>query len=179
MADQDSSLRSLAAAADRLLAWLELTFIGGMLAFCAVLLFVNVVLRYVFLAPLGWAEEVAIYAMVWIVFVGGSAVMRTGGHIAVDLLPLALSAQQRRYLQAVALTLAFCFFAVFCYYSLQHTLRTRALGQVTPVLLAPMWLAYLAMPVGSLLMAIRTLQLLVHVARTPAADAHHSPMMRD
>ena len=179
MTDQDSSLRRLAARGDRLLTWFELTFIGGMLAFCAMLLFANVILRYFFLAPLGWAEEVAIYAMVWIVFIGGSAVMRTGGHIAVDLLPLALSAPQRRYLQAVALTLAFCFFAVFCYYSLQHTLRTRALGQVTPVLLAPMWLAYLAMPVGSLLMAIRALQLIVQVARTPSPDAHHTPMMRD
>jgi C4-dicarboxylate transporter, DctQ subunit len=179
MSAQKSTLRALAGRADEILTWLELTVIGGAIALCALLLFVNVVLRYVFLAPLGWAEEVSIYAMVWIVFIGASAVMRAGGHIAVDLLPLALSPPQRRCLQALALTLALCFFAVFCYYSLQHTLRTRALGQVTPALLAPMWLAYLALPVGSLLMTIRTLQLLWHVARDPPQQAHPAPMLRD
>jgi C4-dicarboxylate transporter, DctQ subunit len=179
MSAMTSTLRTLAGRAERILTWLELTIIGGTLALCALLLFANVVLRYVFLAPLGWAEEVSIYAMVWIVFIGASAVLRAGGHIAVDLLPLALSPPQRRLLQALALTLALCFFAVFCYYSLQHTLRTRALGQVTPALLAPMWLAYLALPVGSFLMTIRTLQLLWHVALHPPQQTHRAPMLRD
>ena len=41
------------------------------------------------------------------------------------------------------------FLAVFFYYSGQHMLRVRSIGQVTPVMVAPMWLTYLAMPVGS------------------------------
>ena len=80
-------LRGVAAAADRILSGAEVTFVGAALAFASTLLFANVVLRYVFLAPISWAEELSLYLIVWIVFVGGSVAVRTRGHIAIDLLP--------------------------------------------------------------------------------------------
>ena len=86
------------ARADRALSWAETTFVGGALAFASLLLFVNVVLRYWFLAPISWAEELTLYIMVWIVFVGSSVAIRTRGHIAIDLLPLVLSPAGRRRL---------------------------------------------------------------------------------
>src|SRR5258706_12716479 len=76
------------AAADRLLSRAEEIFVGAAMAFSAVLLFVNVVLRYWFLSPIAWAEELSLYLVVWMVFVGASVATRTRGHIAIDLLPL-------------------------------------------------------------------------------------------
>lgn len=136
----------------------EAVFIGAALAFSSVVLFVNVVMRYVFLSPLNWAEETTLYLMVWIVFVGGSIAIRTRGHMAIDLLPLALSPANRKRLALLVSFAALVFFAVFFWYSLEHTLRVRSINQLTPVMQAPMWLTYLAMPVGSLLMALRTIQ---------------------
>lgn len=175
MKGASSTLRALAVGADRALTLFETTFIGAGLAFCAVLLFVNVVLRYVFFASLGWAEELAIYIVVWIVFVGAAMAVRTRGHIAVDLLPLALSPENRRRLQFVALALMLVFLAVFFYYSTQHVLRVRALGQMMPALRAPMWLAYLAMPVGTALMFVRTVQLLATVVRERPKESPDGP----
>ena len=149
------------ARADRALGWLENAFIGVALGVTSLLLFVNVVLRYVFHSPLAWAEELTMYAMVWIVFVGGSIVVRTRGHIAVDVLPLMLSRAGNRALATGVSATGILFLAVFTWYSLEHTLRVRATGQVMPAMLAPMWLAYLAMPVGGLLMGVRMLQGLV------------------
>jgi C4-dicarboxylate transporter DctQ subunit len=149
--------------ADALLGRAEAAFIGVALALASGLLFANVILRYVFLRPLAWAEELTMYLMVWLVFVGGSVVVRTRGHIAVDVLPLLLSREGDRRLRIAASVVAVAFFGVLFYYSGQHTLRVRAAGQVMPAMLAPMWLAYLAMPVGSLLMGLRTLQLLVRL----------------
>ncbi len=158
--------------ADRLLGTAENVFIGGAMAFASGLLFVNVVLRYVFRAPLPWAEEVAIYLIVWIVFVGGSVAVRTRGHISIDLLPLLLSPVNRRRL-AIAVGIAMLIFlTVFFYYSGEHTLRIRSGGQVMPVLQAPMWLAYLAMPAGSFLMGLRTVQALVQLFAKPIEDVH-------
>ena len=136
----------------------EWGFIGGALAFASVLLFVNVVMRYVFLNPLNWVEETSLYLMVWIVFIGGSIAIRTRGHMAIDLLPLALSPPNRRRLALAVSVASLLFFAVFFWYSLEHTLRVRSISQLTPVMQAPMWLTYLAMPVGSLLMMLRTVQ---------------------
>jgi TRAP-type C4-dicarboxylate transport system permease small subunit len=41
-----------------------------------------------------------------------------------------------------------------------------------PALQAPMWLAYLAMPVGSVLMFLRTLQMLLKTLRSDAETPH-------
>lgn len=153
--------RGLLARLDRALGWAESFLIGAALAFSSALLFVNVVLRYVFLSPLNWAEEATLYLLVWIVFIGGSIAIRTRGHMAIDLLPLALAPANRRRL-AVAVALAtLAFFVVFFWYSLEHTLRVRSIDQLTPVMQAPMWLTYLAMPVGSFLMGLRTIQSIV------------------
>jgi C4-dicarboxylate transporter, DctQ subunit len=151
---------SALARADAILSWLEVAFIGAALAAAGILLFVNVVGRYVFLAPISWAEEVSLYLIVWMVFIGASVAIRTRGHVAMDLLPLMLSRRNRSRLAIFIGIAILIFLAVFFYYSGEHTLRVRASGQLTPVMQAPMWLTYLAMPVGSALMFVRTCQLL-------------------
>jgi C4-dicarboxylate transporter DctQ subunit len=170
---------SLLARTDHALSWAETTFVGGALAFASVLLFVNVVLRYWFLAPISWAEELTLYVMVWIVFIGSSVAIRTRGHIAIDLLPLVLKPEARRRLAIFVAIAVLLFLAVFFYYSGQHTLRVRASGQVTPVMQAPMWLAYLAMPAGSALMFLRTCQVIWRLARDRRADEQFVMDLKD
>jgi C4-dicarboxylate transporter DctQ subunit len=114
--------------------------------------------------PIPWAEEIALYLCVWLVFIGGSIAVRERGHIAIDLIPHLLSPIGRVRLARAVAVIMFIFFAVFFWYSLQHVLRVKATGQVTPMMQAPMWFAYLAMPVGSLLMAIRTIQIFVQAS---------------
>jgi C4-dicarboxylate transporter DctQ subunit len=167
------------ALADRALSWAETAFVGGALAFASLLLFVNVVLRYWFLAPISWADELTLYVMVWIVFVGSSVAIRTRGHIAIDLLPLALSPGGRRRLAICVTLTVLAFLAVFFHYSLQHTLRVRGSGQVTPVMQAPMWLAYLAMPAGSALMFLRSCQTLWRLLRGRADDGKLAMDLQD
>jgi C4-dicarboxylate transporter, DctQ subunit len=164
---------------DRALNRAETTFVGGALAFASLLLFVNVVLRYWFLAPISWAEELTLYIMVWIVFVGSSVAVRARGHIAIDLLPLVLSPAGRRRLAIFIAVTVLAFLVVFFHYSLQHTLRVRASGQVTPVMQAPMWLAYLAMPAGSALMILRSCQVLWRFVRERADDGKFAMDLQD
>jgi C4-dicarboxylate transporter DctQ subunit len=151
--------------ADRALSWLETIFIGAALAFASALLFVNVILRYVLLSPIVGAEELCLYLLVWIVFIGSSVAVRTRGHVAIDLLPRALPPPYRKLLAVLVGALVLTFLAVFFYFSLAHTLSVAASGQVTPIMQAPMWLTYLAMPVGSALMFLRTGQILWRIAR--------------
>jgi len=159
----DSRFLQLARWADSALSALELSFVGLAMAFSSILLFVNVALRYIFLAPISWAEELSIYLVIWVVFVGASAMVRMQAHLAIDLLPKVLPETPRRLLKIFILLISLLFFAVFIYYSGLHTLRVQASGQLTPNMQAPMWLTYLAMPVGGSLMFIRTLQILWQV----------------
>ena len=171
--------RSVLARLDRALFACETTFVAVAIASASILLFVNVVMRYVFLAALSWAEEVTMYLIVWLVFVGGSVTLRMFGHISIDLLPLALSAAGARRLKIFVCAAMLVFFAAFFYYSGLHTLRVMVTGQITPVLEAPMWLTYLAMPVGSLLMGIRTAQILYRAVMGESDDGARPATLAD
>jgi TRAP-type C4-dicarboxylate transport system permease small subunit len=46
-------------------------------------IFVQVLLRYVFLSPLGWAEELSRYLMVWISCLGAAYATRSGMHVSI------------------------------------------------------------------------------------------------
>ncbi len=63
--------------------------------------FANVVGRYVFSAPIVWAEEVLAYLMVWCVFIGAMPVMWEGRHIKMDLIASALRGHARIVLNAL------------------------------------------------------------------------------
>lgn len=171
--------RGFLARADDVLGRAEWALIGGALALTSVLLFANVVLRYVFSAPLNWAEEFTLYTMVWIVFIGGSIAVRTRGHIAIDLLPLVLSPKNRRRLAMAVCVATLAFLAVFFWTSLQHVLRVQSISQRTPVMQAPMWLAYLAMPVGTFLMGLRTAQQFVRILREKGAATEATMDLQD
>jgi C4-dicarboxylate transporter DctQ subunit len=175
---KDAGMRLLAQA-DRLLSRAEETFVGGALAFSSLLLFANVFLRYLFLAPISWAEELTLYLMAWIVFVGSSVAIRTRGHIAIDLLPLALSIPARRRLALAIAFMMLVFLAVFFFYSAEHTFRVRSVNQVMPVMQLPMWLAYLAMPVGSALMFLRASQLMWRLLRDGASGERFAMDLQD
>lgn len=74
----------------------------GVLIFTGIAInFANVVGRYVFFAPIVWAEEVLAYLMVWCVFIGAVPVMWEGRHIKMDLIASALRGRARIVLNAV------------------------------------------------------------------------------
>ncbi|MFT6642156.1 MAG: C4-dicarboxylate transporter DctQ subunit, partial [Flavobacteriaceae bacterium] len=60
--------------------------IGGLLASASLILFANVVARYVFNWGVPWAEELVRYEIIWMVFIGGSVAVRKGIHIGIDIL---------------------------------------------------------------------------------------------
>jgi hypothetical protein len=56
----------------------------ALMAVMAVLVFANVVSRYLFNFSIIWVEELTRYMMVWVGFIGSGLVLRFGAHIAVD-----------------------------------------------------------------------------------------------
>ena len=58
---------------DRILSHAEEFLLGVLLATASLVLFVNVVARYIFNWGFPWAEELVRYEIVWMVFLGGSA----------------------------------------------------------------------------------------------------------
>lgn len=136
-------------------------------AFCllfslmTLVVFLQVICRYIVKSSLPWSEEFARYCMVWVVFIGVGAGIKAGAHMGVDALLLALPQRFRRMVELAAriLTLAFCvlFFAV----SLKLTFMLFKSGQKSATLFIPIAFAYLAIPVGFLGGIVRSVQLIV------------------
>lgn len=73
-------------AAARFLLGVPKILIGALILLSILLNFANVVARYLFLAPIPWAEEIMIFIMIWCVFMGVILVAWDGTHLRMDLL---------------------------------------------------------------------------------------------
>jgi TRAP-type C4-dicarboxylate transport system permease small subunit len=124
----------------------------ALMAGMALLVFANVVARYVFNHSFVWAEEVSRYMMVWVGFLGAGLVLRLGAHIAVDVFQDLLPRRAAQAMRAgvVAVLGASLLAMLWLGGSYVHF----AWGQETPVLNWNFGLVYLAIPIGAFLMLV-------------------------
>jgi C4-dicarboxylate transporter DctQ subunit len=81
-----------------------------------------------------------------------------GGHVAVDIVPRLLSKRGNAILAFVVNVICILFCVLLAYLSLKQMLRVKGAGQISPALEIPMWIAYLSIPAGTILMLIRFVQ---------------------
>ncbi len=157
---------------NKMLSHAEEFLLGLLLATASLVLFANVVARYVFNWGFPWAEELVRYEIVWMVFLGGSAAARQGLHIGVDILVRFSPRPLRKPLEVLInlISLVFCLFILF--FGAKLIIQTRMFGQVSPALQVPMWLVQLAIPVGGGLMALRFGQQIWHIFSGEKMESH-------
>lgn len=144
--------------------------VGGLLLVMAVLVFANVVLRYLAGMSLPWVEEITRYMMIWVAWLAVGLAMREGAHIAIDNFQNALPARWGHALRVFVLASLLAFFAAVAWFGFQYSLF--AWRQESAVLRLSLGAVYLAIPIGSVLMLVHTLmiarQMVAH--RTTAED---------
>jgi TRAP-type C4-dicarboxylate transport system permease small subunit len=82
---------------------------GTLFLIAVVINFINVIGRYVFGAPLFWAEETLIFLVIWIVFLVAGSVTYRGAHLNMDLLYSRMPPALKRVVNiAIGLTFVIC-----------------------------------------------------------------------
>ncbi|HRV99007.1 MAG TPA: TRAP transporter small permease, partial [Aminobacteriaceae bacterium] len=81
----------------------EEVFLVGSLAFNVVLIFIQVVMRYVFQNSLSWSEELARYIFLWQTWVGASYAVRMRRHFRVEMLVDLMKGRLRKWYELVVL----------------------------------------------------------------------------
>lgn len=147
----------------KLLDRVEEFFCGMALLTTTIILFLNVVLRYVFKSSTSWAEELIKYLMIWIAFIGGSICVRKGKHVCIDFFYEFLSVKNKKVLSVVVHLIAAVFCGVMFFYGVKIIDFVMKSGQVSPALQIPMWIPYLAIPLGFILMFLRFIQDLIRI----------------
>jgi TRAP-type C4-dicarboxylate transport system permease small subunit len=155
-------------AADRLLLAANRFACAALLAAMSVLVFGNVVGRYVFGVSFAWVEEASRYMMIWCAFLGAGLALRAGAHIAVEMLPDALPRIPAMLLRATIALIVGLFLAVLVWLGLEYAAFARL--QRTPVLRLSMGIVYLAIPIGCALCLLHLLAMLPGFVRRAASD---------
>ena len=166
----------------RFLDRIEEIVISCLMAAATLLIFVSVVQRYAagvhLLYPyvawidLSWAQELCIFLFIWMAKFGAAYGVRTGIHVGVDVLVNRLPDHLKRGITVLSLCAGALFTGIIAALGAIFVWRIRATGQVSPDLEAPMWLVYLAIPLGSGLMCFRFLQVAVRFIRTGEVPHH-------
>ena len=146
---------------DKVLCTFEEAIIAVGLLTSALILFINVVLRYFFQSGIVWAEEFTRYSIIWITFVGGSVAVRYGAHLAVSALLEVVNEKNKKLLTAIAYIVSIIFTVFLFIYGTQNTLAIKATKQLTPSMEIPAYWINLAIPVGGFLMTLRFIQAFV------------------
>jgi C4-dicarboxylate transporter, DctQ subunit len=142
------------------------------LIFTSLIVFVQVVLRYVFNYSLSWSEETARYLIVWFVFIGSSIAVREKAHATMDALVTYLPEKGKRIFSILANTISIIFCVILIWSGIKIVSGVIEFATVTPAIGLPMYIPYLAIPVGAALMLIRFLQILIQDIKSFGAPSN-------
>ena len=122
--------------------------IGVIILLAIAINFANIVGRYLFSAPLPWAEEVLVFLVIWGVCLGASAVTYDNRHLDMDLFAGLFPPRLRAVLEILKLLAL----AGFCAFTAANAATIVALmarnGQVSITAGVPMTIPYAAFVVG-------------------------------
>lgn len=134
---------------------------GAILLGATGILFVNVILRYIFHNSTSWAEEAIRYIIIWVTFFGGSICARQGDHVGIELFTSMTPPAVQKALKILADLLSIIFLILLTYYGWLAMRTVIITDQRSPAMLMPMWIVYLALPLGSAFMAFRFICILI------------------
>ena len=124
--------------------------------------------RYVLVSPLSWTDEAMRYAMVWVAFLAGSALVFRQEHMALNVFDEIKSRVVIWLLRTFVLVAIFAFAILLIVYG--WPLAMRNIKEVSPSAQIPLVWAYAAVPVGGVLMALYAAWLLIFPKSAPVIE---------
>ena len=132
-------------------------FIVSIFAVQVLVVFSQVVWRFIFNNPFSWSEELARYLQVWLILLTAAVCIRKGRHLAVDYMTHVLPFKMSKILMFVSLGFTLIFSGVVVIFGIQLIVVT--IHQITPALQVPIAVVYLAFPICGVLMFLEGLVL--------------------
>lgn len=130
----------------------------------------GVIFRYYLNDPLLWSDELAIFALIWLTFLGGSMSIKRQQSAAVTLFTDRLQGR----LKWLVISIGFAIITLFCLYLLYicyHWLASPNIAiQRSSSMRLPMIYVYLSVPVGFAFMMIHALALFKDSLKREQAD---------
>ena len=125
------------------------------LIFTVLLIFYQVIMRYVFKNSSFWSEELARYVFMWQIWLGAAIGFKDDKHIKIELLTSHLRGKVKIFFSLLSdlLMLAFCVFLVIK--GVEYLRLTYMLKKVTPALRYSYVYVYASLPLSALAVGLR------------------------
>jgi TRAP-type C4-dicarboxylate transport system permease small subunit len=131
-----------------------------------ILIFSQIIMRYIFNYSIVWSEELARYLFVWLIYLGASLGIKNDSHLKVDVVYMIVPKKLHKYIQLFS-NIIFLGFTLVIFRQgiplVYDMLFVR--NQLTPALQIPMGAIYTIIPFAALLMSLRLLQRIVKISR--------------
>jgi C4-dicarboxylate transporter DctQ subunit len=163
---------------------LEEWLIAALMATATVVVFIAVLHRYASGLPIpyvqdaliqlntSWAQEITIYMFVWMAKFGAAYGVRTGIHVGVDVLINQLNTPWHNRFVIFGLLAGASFTGIVGTLGARFVFELSHTTSTSEVLEIPMWMVYMAVPLGSYLMCFRFLQVTWTFYRTGELPKH-------
>lgn len=143
---------------------------GFLFVVITLIVFYEIVARYVFNSPTTWSIDVCIYLVMWATFLGAAYTLKQGGHIMVDVVVVKFSPRNVRLVRLATYTLVLTFCLVLLWRGTLACIDAVRYNEVTlSAHRFPLWLPMSAIPAGSFLLILQSICKLIDI-QSPADE---------
>jgi len=128
------------------------------------IVFSQVIWRFVFDDPFSWSEELARYLQVWLIMLTSSVCIQKSKHLAIDYLTHKFSFKLQRLFKLISMVGITSYILVVIIFGIQFILVVGA--QRTPALQIPIGYIYFAFPLAGIHMFFESLIVMIKVVNT-------------
>ena len=132
------------------------TAVCGLLIAMTIVVFSQVVARYIFEAPLSWSEELARFLLMWLSMLSAAYAFKTKSHFALRIVVGKLSKSAQWVMALFVHGVVAIFFSVLLYFSIVFVNGVN--GHIAPALQISMQVPYSSIVVGCFLILQQTLR---------------------
>ena len=137
--------------------------VSGMLIVMVIVVFLQVIFRFIIMSSLSWSEELARYLLVWISFLGASIGVKRKAHIGVEAVTTFLPERIKKVVALIATLSAMIFFTVVIIWG--YKILDVVSNQVSPAMEINMSIPYSALLVSGILMFLYSIENFVNIIK--------------
>ena len=116
----------------------------------------DVVMRYFFSRPSIWVVQTCEYALLWMVFLATTWLLREGGHVSVDILLARLKGKPKSILSMIMYSIGGLACLILTIFATQYTYQS-IVEHITDVraVTVPKYMVFIIIPIGSAFLGIQ------------------------
>ena len=141
-----------------------------MITASVLVLFINVILRYIFNSSLYGADELARVLFIWMSWLGISIGERESEHIKIDLLTSRLKGISEKVIKVISNLITLTILALLVWFGLVVVGKYYAMSNRTPMYHIPQWFIYSCIPVSCTVMGLRVIAKFIEIFKPASGE---------